>query len=118
MKQVFKSMTLAIAAAISLSSAALAASDAPADIRISHSDLDLTRPDDAATFKTRVAAAVNTWCAENENLFAGQGGRSARSSCRTHANRLVSLSTPAAHKQALRVAAAASREPAIEVAAR
>ena len=78
MKQVFKSMTLAIAAAISLSSAALAASDAPADIRISHSDLDLTRPDDAATFKTRVAAAVNTWLLPSIRSISSMWGSASR----------------------------------------
>lgn len=112
MTKFFKSVSLALAAALSLSSAALAQSP---DLRIAYGDLDLSRARDAAVFQARVDAAVSDWCAANGRVFSGTRSISPRTACREHAEKLVALSIPAAQRSALRVAAASG---AYDVAAR
>lgn len=116
MKQVLKSVLLAAAAAASLTSAAFAG-DRPANLRVAHGDLDLSRPADASVFKARVDTAVSAWCRDNAGLFSGRGSINGEGACRAHAAELVQMSTPSAQKRALKMAAAASVD-SIEVAAR
>ena len=58
MRNVFKTLALAVAGALSLTSAALA--EDTLSVRIG--DLDLTRPYDAGIFKARLAVAVTQHC--------------------------------------------------------
>lgn len=106
MKQVIKSSVLAIVAALGLSSAALAGPNEPADMRVAYGDLDLSQPGDAWTFQTRVSAAVDAWCEDNQRLFIGERSASPKNSCRKAAMQQVRVSLKPAHKDALRIAAA------------
>jgi UrcA family protein len=115
MKQVFKSVALALTAALSLSSTALA-EGSRTDLRVAMSDLDLSQPADAAAFNARVDAAVTAWCNDNLQVYSGQRGAGARVSCRKEAHREVQQSIPKAQKEALKVAAA--RAAVLQVASR
>lgn len=112
MTSVLKSLTLALAGAVSLSSAALAE-----DVRVRHGDLDLSRPADAAIFDARVTEAAQAYCAKNANLFAGVPAQSPMRACKRHVIELVRLSTPTEQRRALKVARATKTAP-VEVAAR
>lgn len=105
MTKFFKSVSLAVAAALSLTSAALAQPGGPSDLRVAYGDLDLSQPGGAWAFKSRVNAAVDGWCAENASVFAGTRINPERA-CREHAAKLVAMSLPAPQRAGLRTAAA------------
>jgi UrcA family protein len=117
MNRLLQSFAAAVVGALTLTSAATARDDRVPDLRVAYGDLDLSRPADAAVFHARVDAAVDGWCERNDGLFEGQRV-SAATLCRRHARQLVGFSTPAADRDALRIAAAAARQPALVVASR
>ena len=110
MQKVLSALALAVAGALSLTSAAMAG-----DIRVAYGDLDLSRPADAAKFDGRVRQAAADWCQANE-----QPGRqtleTSQSACRRRVMSEARRVMPQSERQALQMAARKSQT--VEVAAR
>ena len=106
MRNVFKTLALAVAGALSLTSAALA--EDTLSVRIG--DLDLTRPYDAGIFKARLAVAVTQHCRD--------ASAPDRFHCRHEARRELMRSLPAERKAELQIAKARRTADPVVVAAR
>ncbi len=69
-------------------------------VHINVSDLDLSRPQDAATFRQRVDAAAHSFCTQGDDMHL-----SARNSCRASIRQEAVDKLGSSQRQALRTAA-------------
>jgi UrcA family protein len=100
MRNLFKSFALAVAGAISLSSAALAG-----EVRVPYGDLDLSRPAGAAEFQSRVDRAARDYC--EANPLEGRGPvAGSPESCRRLIRSEIRSAMPSEQREALTVARA------------
>ena len=110
MRNVLKSFALAVAGALSLSSAALAQDQ----VRVPYGDLDLTRPVDAAAFEARIKGAAADFCAGYRDERSKM--RMSAATCKRQVATDLRSVIPAQARQNLQIARA--RPLPVEVAAR
>lgn len=109
MQKMFKGLVLAVAGAVSLSSAAFAQDT----LQVVYGDLDLSRPEGAAQFDLRTNEAVKAFCEENAGRSLAE-----KSTCRRAAKAELAASLPQAQRDALVIARSSQRAAGFAVAAR
>lgn len=110
MRNVLKTLALAVTGALSLTSAAMAG-----EVRVAYGDLDIRQPAGAAQLDQRIQKAAGDWCQANPNRGRATLDNSV-TSCRRQVSAELRRVMPRSERESLRMAA--KKAQTVQLAAR